>query len=205
MARSHGSDVGRITSRTGRAPLRKSERPNTSWPRRSPIPNRTDPWGSVSTINVLSPRRAKAAARFTAVVVLPTPPFWLTTARTRPSLGVSVRQRLRASGAERVECLTRMPHPSVGFDALRRLVQEELEVLLRAFQIAALEEKKGKPVVRAREPGLEIERAAVTAHRFVEPSGLRERDRHVLEDLRIVRLIAEGETVRGQGRVIIAL
>src|SRR5256885_12273699 len=32
--------------------------------------------------------RARPAARFTAVVVLPTPPFWLTTAMT---LGISMR------------------------------------------------------------------------------------------------------------------
>jgi hypothetical protein len=31
------------------------------------------------------PRRAKAAARFTALVVLPTPPFWLTIERTLPT------------------------------------------------------------------------------------------------------------------------
>src|SRR5687768_9507644 len=38
-------------------------------------------------MSVLRPRRAKAAARFTDVVVFPTPPFWLTTARTRPTYG----------------------------------------------------------------------------------------------------------------------
>src|SRR4030095_16139112 len=34
-------------------------------------------WGSRSTSNVRLPRSASAAARLMAVVVLPTPPFWL--------------------------------------------------------------------------------------------------------------------------------
>lgn len=34
-------------------------------------------WGSQSTSSVFLPDMARAAARFTAVVVLPTPPFWL--------------------------------------------------------------------------------------------------------------------------------
>src|SRR5436190_16944633 len=34
-------------------------------------------WGSRSRRSVLLPRRANAAARLMAVVVLPTPPFWL--------------------------------------------------------------------------------------------------------------------------------
>src|SRR5580698_5392382 len=39
-------------------------------------------WGSQSMRRVLRPSRARAAARLMAVVVLPTPPFWLTTAMT---------------------------------------------------------------------------------------------------------------------------
>src|SRR2546422_8758844 len=38
------------------------------------------PWGSRPTRRVERSARASPAARFTAVVVLPTPPFWLTTA-----------------------------------------------------------------------------------------------------------------------------
>src|SRR5512141_750263 len=34
-------------------------------------------WGSRSRRSVFDPRRANAAARLMAVVVLPTPPFWL--------------------------------------------------------------------------------------------------------------------------------
>src|ERR1700719_2613661 len=39
-------------------------------------------WGSQSMRSVGRPSRARAAARLMAVVVLPTPPFWLTTAMT---------------------------------------------------------------------------------------------------------------------------
>src|SRR6266851_4888715 len=39
-------------------------------------------WGSQSMRRVGRPSRAMAAAKLMAVVVLPTPPFWLTTAMT---------------------------------------------------------------------------------------------------------------------------
>src|SRR5688572_15179531 len=99
------------------------------------MPNRTDPCGSASTISVLSPRRANAAARLTAVVVLPTPPFWLTTARTRPGLEVSVGHRVGAAVAQGVERLPGVANPPVCLGALRRLVEEALEVLTRALGI----------------------------------------------------------------------
>src|SRR5437879_6311739 len=41
------------------------------------------PWGSKSTSSTRFPACESAAARFTLVVVLPTPPFWFTTASTR--------------------------------------------------------------------------------------------------------------------------
>src|SRR5260370_35178247 len=41
-------------------------------------------WGSQSTRSDLTSAAAKEAARLMAVVVLPTPPFWLATAITRP-------------------------------------------------------------------------------------------------------------------------
>ena len=40
-------------------------------------------WGSQSTSNVSFPAVARAAARLTAVVVLPTPPFWLAIQKIR--------------------------------------------------------------------------------------------------------------------------
>src|SRR3954454_11873418 len=41
------------------------------------------PWGSTSTRRTRCSARARDAARLMVVVVLPTPPFWLVTARTR--------------------------------------------------------------------------------------------------------------------------
>src|SRR5258708_19530248 len=47
----------------------------------SPSPEVEFAWGSRSTSSVRWPSSASAAPRLIAVVVLPTPPFWLTTAR----------------------------------------------------------------------------------------------------------------------------
>src|SRR5580704_13955510 len=44
-------------------------------------------WGSQSMRRVGRPSRAMAAARLMAVVVLPTPPFWFTTAMTFDGVG----------------------------------------------------------------------------------------------------------------------
>src|SRR4051794_11686376 len=45
------------------------------------------PWGSRSTSSTRRSACANAAAKLTLVVVLPTPPFWFTTASTRPTSG----------------------------------------------------------------------------------------------------------------------
>src|SRR6266852_4021169 len=45
------------------------------------------PWGSASTISTRLPQAASAVARLTAVVVLPTPPFWLASAMMRAGRG----------------------------------------------------------------------------------------------------------------------
>src|SRR6185437_7925062 len=50
--------------------------------RAKPSPPVVLAWGSQSISSVLSPSSASAAARLMAVVVLPTPPFWFTTAST---------------------------------------------------------------------------------------------------------------------------
>src|SRR5664280_3060078 len=52
--------------------------------RRKPSPLEALDWGSQSTSSVRTPREANDAARLMAVVVLPTPPFWLVTAMMRP-------------------------------------------------------------------------------------------------------------------------
>lgn len=51
--------------------------------RTTPIPLVAFPWGSPSMSKVRRSATARLAARFTAVVVLPTPPFWLAMAMTR--------------------------------------------------------------------------------------------------------------------------
>src|SRR5271157_1250083 len=48
------------------------------------IPEEQFAWGSQSTRRILMPWRARQAARLMAVVVLPTPPFWLTRPRIFP-------------------------------------------------------------------------------------------------------------------------
>src|SRR5262245_61174251 len=45
------------------------------------------PCGSMSMRRMLLPQAASAVPRLIAVVVLPTPPFWLAIATTRPSCG----------------------------------------------------------------------------------------------------------------------
>src|SRR5450432_2453474 len=62
-----------------------------------PRPVEALPWGSRSTISTGSPAAASAVPRLIAVVVLPTPPFWLTTARTRA-------EALRLGSASRGVC-----------------------------------------------------------------------------------------------------
>src|SRR5690554_1425480 len=47
-------------------------------------------WGSRSTRSVRRSETANEAARLTAVVVLPTPPFWLATAKTRQRGGILI-------------------------------------------------------------------------------------------------------------------
>src|SRR5665647_3392950 len=57
--------------------------PRTPWRWSTPRAVEALPWGSMSTRRTLNPPLASEAARFTAVVVFPTPPFWLTTTMTR--------------------------------------------------------------------------------------------------------------------------
>ncbi len=58
----------------------------------TPTPVEAFPCGSRSRISTFSPTAASAVPRLMAVVVLPTPPFWLAMARTRSELaaGMSV-------------------------------------------------------------------------------------------------------------------
>src|SRR6185312_187682 len=57
-----------------------------------PLPMVAFPWGSRSMSRTRRRVAAREAARLTAVVVLPTPPFWLATAMTR-FMAASVHRR----------------------------------------------------------------------------------------------------------------
>src|SRR6185503_5675614 len=58
-----------------------------------PRPVEALPWRSMSITRVGSPMAARAVERLIAVVVLPTPPFWLATTSTRGFLRGSVMGR----------------------------------------------------------------------------------------------------------------
>src|SRR5690349_3443721 len=58
-----------------------------------PRPVEALPWGSRSMISTSSPMAARAVPRLMAVVVLPTPPFWLARAMTRGDFGRLMRVR----------------------------------------------------------------------------------------------------------------
>src|SRR5258707_655262 len=65
----------------------------------TPLPIVALPWGSRSISSTRQPAWASAAARLTLVVVLPTPPFWFTTARTSGS-AMGAAQHQMAFGVE---------------------------------------------------------------------------------------------------------
>jgi hypothetical protein len=58
------------------------------------------PCGSRSTTSTRWPTRARPAARFTVVVVLPTPPFWLATQKMRGRSRRSLRAQADAEADE---------------------------------------------------------------------------------------------------------
>src|SRR5947209_5001953 len=73
-------------------PPRISYVPNLIAERSSPAPVVALPWGSRSTRRTRDPASARHAPRLTAVVVFPTPPFWLLSAKIweRPFLKLGV-------------------------------------------------------------------------------------------------------------------
>ena len=71
--------------------------------------------------------------------------------------------------------------------------------------VAAPQEQKSQTVVRARELGLDRQRAAVTTHRLVQLTKLRVGDRHVLQHFVIIGLLSEGQTVGRERGVVVPL
>src|SRR5262245_59451054 len=139
-----------------------------------------------------------------AVVVFPTPPFWLTIARTWPTLLLGV-VRHSVSAAQRCQCLFGVSHPTFGFGSRGRLGKKGFEVAFGGSAVAAFEQQERKAVVRSREIRIDVERVTIIPDRFLGAMRFGEGDRHVLQDLGVVRAVTERELVRCQGRVEISL
>src|SRR3970040_1535487 len=130
----------------------------------------------MSTSRVLSPRRANAAARFTAVVVFPQPPFCLTIARTRPTLLLRRRRGSReVPGPEfgavprfqRDQRFTRVFNPAVGLAAGRRGREKRLQVFDCRVALPSPHMHEGEPIVRSGQGRFEAETLAITLDRFL--------------------------------------
>src|SRR5207249_3542578 len=99
----------------------------------------------------------------------------------------------------------RVLDPFLRVGSFGRVREERAQVLGRAVRIAALEQQEREPVVRARELAVELQRAAIVPDRFVDAPRLGERDRHVLENARVVGMVAQRQAIRCEGRVVVAL
>jgi len=126
--------------------------------------------------------------------------LWVFAASQRPTV------RGGWSGANPLERLSCVSHPALGFCAWRRWVHEKgLKMEYRVRCIAAAEQQESQAIVRAGELWLDVQSATVTPYRFGLSSGARIRDRHVLENAVIGRLVAERELVRRQRGFVITL
>src|SRR5215218_6943212 len=75
-----------------------------------PRPVEALPCGSRSTSSTRSPTAARAVPRLIAVVVLPTPPFWLASARTRGAVGSATGEPFDTDDAARGVALAGREH-----------------------------------------------------------------------------------------------
>src|ERR1019366_1861101 len=69
----------------------------------------------------------------------------------------------------------------------------------------ALHEEECQPIMRAREPRIYFKCSPVGSHRLFQPTGARERDRHVLQHAQVVWRVTERESVRRQRGIVITL
>ncbi len=95
---------GRTASSIVASPAGIRRRPANDRRAACPDPSRAFPCGSRSISSTFSPTAASAVARLIAVVVLPTPPFWLAIAKIFGAVGVRYgggrrHDRLRSQGA----------------------------------------------------------------------------------------------------------
>src|SRR5438045_1172495 len=98
----------------------------------------------------------------------------------------------------------RMLHPAIRVVTAGRTREKGLEMTHRARPIATSQQQERQAVVRAGEMRRELQRATIRPDRILEPAGSRIRDCEILKNVRIVRLIAQGESVRGERRVKIS-
>ena len=71
--------------------------------------------------------------------------------------------------------------------------------------LSAAKQQERKPVVSARQLRLNFECATIASNCFRLPAGSRVRDRHVLENAVVRRLVAERELVRRQSGLKVTL
>src|SRR6185369_9578834 len=105
------------------------------------------PCGSRSTSSTRRSAWARAAARLTLVVVLPTPPFWFTTASTRAT---SAPRRAEHEMAPRFE----PRHPQLNHTAVtrpRRGAGHRRQHAARGHEVSAARAKLVEPGERARD------------------------------------------------------
>ena len=105
-----------------------------------------------------------------------------------------------------LQSLSRVSNPAVRLGArCRRIHQKRLEMKCRVGCFSAAQEKKGETVMGTRELRLNFERSPVAPDRFGLSSGAGIRDRHVLQNAMIRRLIAQRELIRRQRGFVVTL
>src|SRR5260370_37374276 len=96
--------------------------------------------GSQSTSSVLTSAAASEAVWLMAVVVLPTPPFWLATAMTRPMIFIFLdvaRQNMRSRGRNQCQIIVQNAS-SVSRETIRRVVSRRRANVFHMKHITAL-------------------------------------------------------------------
>ena len=166
----------------------------------SPSPKRTEPCGSASIKQRLASAASERGREVDRGRRLAHAAFL---ADDREDLSHAIaRTRRGPSSPLRSVCraFPRRAGPSAPLPARWRLGQERLEMLFRARPVAALEQQEREPVVRARQVRRDLERVPIVPDRLFRTIRLRERDRHVLEDLRVVRPVAQREACTTSAR-----
>src|SRR5687768_13611498 len=94
-----------------------------------------------------------------------------------------------------------MVDPTIGLAAGRWSGEKRLEMLDSRLGLPASHVEKGESVVRPGKRGLEAQCLSIALDRLFQPIHACQRDREVLQHLRIIRLGPQGEPVRRNRRV----